>query len=64
MKRDLLICVAVVSGQTVTASTLSAHHCFAAQYDVNNRTTIEASPGQPEGEHWPEIMRLSSLPAR
>ncbi len=43
MKRSLLVLVAVVCGLTLTASTLSAHHSFAAQYDVNNPITIEGA---------------------
>lgn len=43
MKRDLLIIFAVVSGLALTAATLSAHHSFAAQYDVNSPITIEGA---------------------
>ena len=35
MKRELLIIVAVVLGLTLMVSKSSAHHSFAAQYDVN-----------------------------
>ena len=43
MKRDLLIIFAVVLGLALTASTLNAHHSFAAQYDVNKPTRIEGT---------------------
>jgi hypothetical protein len=43
MKRNLLIVFAVVSVLALTGVTLSAHHSFAAQYDVNNPITIEGT---------------------
>ena len=43
MKRNLLIVFAVVSVLALTGATLSAHHSFAAQYDVNNPITIEGT---------------------
>ena len=43
MKRNLLIVFAVVSVLALTGMTLSAHHSFAAQYDVNNPITIEGT---------------------
>ena len=43
MKRDLLIIFAVVLDLTLMASTLNAHHSFAAQYDVNDPITIEGT---------------------
>ena len=43
MKRDLLIIFAVSLGLTLLPSTVSAHHSFAAQYDVNKTVTIEGT---------------------
>ncbi len=43
MKRNLLIVFAVVPILALTGATLSAHHSFAAQYDVNNPITIEGT---------------------
>ncbi len=43
MKRNLLIVFAVVSVLALNGATLSAHHSFAAQYDVNNPITIEGT---------------------
>ena len=43
MKRDLLIIFALVLSLTLMSATLSAHHSFAAQYDVNKSVTIEGT---------------------
>ena len=43
MKRNFLIVFAVVPILALTGATLSAHHSFAAQYDVNNPITIEGT---------------------
>ena len=43
MKRNLLTSFAVVSALALSAATLSAHHSFAAQYDVNKPITIEGT---------------------
>jgi hypothetical protein len=43
MKRKLVTVCAVVSSLALSAATLSAHHSFAAQYDVNKPITIEGT---------------------
>ena len=43
MKRNLLTVFALISGLALSVGTLSAHHSFAAQYDVNKPVTIEGT---------------------
>ena len=43
MKRELLNIFAVGLALTLMSATLSAHHSFAAQYDVNKTVTIEGT---------------------
>jgi hypothetical protein len=43
MKREFLSVFAVVLSLTLMSATLSAHHSFAAQYDVNKPVTIEGT---------------------
>ena len=43
MKRELLNIFAVGLAVTLMSATLSAHHSFAAQYDVNKTVTIEGT---------------------
>lgn len=43
MKREFLSVFAVVLVLTLMSATLSAHHSFAAQYDVNKPVTIEGT---------------------
>ena len=43
MKREILSVFAVVLSLTLMSATLSAHHSFAAQYDVNKTVTIEGT---------------------
>ncbi len=43
MKREFLSVFAVVLSLTLMSATLSAHHSFAAQYDVNKPVKIEGT---------------------